>query len=368
MNKVHEHWLSEGVGLWGITKTAEKLGISQTKAKKELQKLEAYQRTKEQRHRDKPFAKIIANPRHIRDDQWQGDLMDVETTVYGQKQNKGYRYICVFIDVYSRKVWASGIKKKTTQSIMAYAEPLLRRYKPANLTYDRESGIRSNKMKRLLMELNIELWHPTRDQPEEKRIPGATAIVERVNRTIRKLITKYKVAYHTKRWADVLHKLIDNYNSTPHGAFKHLPKGQRTPNYVYEHQNYIAKPRPVPKLETGKTVRVREPRGLFQKRSLPEWSKEKYTVADKYQNTYSVKDPQGKLREYHLTRRDLQEIPEDTFAVPRTNRKESVALSLDVLRKPFTKAKRSTKSLKPDFGSYWNTPLVGRRGRTRRGR
>ena len=355
---VRDHWLSDSVGLWGINKTVEKTGLPTKKVKEELQKLEAYQRTKEQRHRDKPFAKIIANPRYIRDDQWQGDLMDMETTQYGRQMNKGYRYICVFIDVYSRKVWASGIKKKTTQAIMKYAEPLLRKYKPANITYDRESGIRSNKMKRLLMELDIEIWHPTRNQPEEKRIPGATAIVERVNRTIRKLITRYTVAYSTKRWADVLHKLIDNYNTTPHGAFKHLPKGQRTPNYVYEHQNYIAKPRPVPKIEVGKNVRVREKRGLFQKRSLPEWSKEKYSVAGRYPNMYSVKDSTGKLREYNLARRDLQEIPEKTFAIRKSNRaKVAKTLSLSSLRKPFTKEERVIKS---NLGSYWAAP-VGRR-------
>jgi hypothetical protein len=353
---VSSHWLSSGSGLWGINKTVEKTGKSTKEVKKELQKLEAYQRTKEDRHRDKPFAKIIANPRYIRDDQWQGDLMDIETTQHGRHMNKNYRYICIFIDVYSRKVWASGIKKKTTKSIMGYAEPLLRKYKPSNLTYDRESGIRSNKMKKLLQELDIELWHPTRDQPEEKRIPGATAIVERCNRTIRKLITRYKVAHSTSRWSDVLHKLIKNYNDTPHSAFKKLPKGQRSPNYVYEHQNYIAKPRPVPKIDVGQRVRVREKKGLFQKRSLPQWSKETYRVNERYPNMYSVKDEAGKLREYNLARRDLQKIPEDTFAIPKSNRVKVVkTLDLNNLRKPFT------KQLSKGLGSYWDTPRAARR-------
>ena len=362
-NKIRNQWFSSGSGLWGINKTVEKTGQPQKQVKRQLQKLEAYQRTKEQRHRDKPFAKIIANPRYIRDDQWQGDLMDVETTQHGQHMNKGYRYICVFIDVYSRKVWASGIKKKTTQAIMKYAEPLLRKYKPSNLTYDRESGIRSNRMKRLLMELDIEIWHPTRDQPEEKRIPGATAIVERVNRTIRKLITRYKVAYSTSKWSDVLHKLINNYNTTPHSAFKHLPKGQRTPNYVYKHQNYIAKPRRLPKLDLAQKVRVREKKGLFQKRSLPEWSNKVYRVKSRYPHSYSIYDEDGKLREHNLTRRDLQKIPENTFALPKNNRVKVVkALDLNNLRKPFTQRPKNLKK-NPLLGSYWDTPKIGRRTR-----
>ena len=136
-------------------------------------------------------------------------------------------------------------------------------------------------MKSLLSQLDIKLWHPARE-PEMKRIPGATAIIERVNRTLRKLVTRWKVAFKNKAWIDSLPRLVENYNSTPHGAFKNLPKDQRTPNKVYKNQNAKeTKQRVVKEYNIGDKVRVRLPRKMFEKRSLPEWSKEIYTVQSK---------------------------------------------------------------------------------------
>jgi hypothetical protein len=351
MNRTQQAWLSDSTGLWGINKTQAKTGISRKELQRDLPSVEAYQRTKEQRHREKQFNKIVAEPRYMgRDDCFQGDLMDIEPTKRGRTLNKGIRFLCVFIDVYSRKIWVQGIKKKTTAGIMEFAEPLLRKLRPRNLTYDRESGVRSNKMKALLKELDIRLWHPTRDQPEAKRIPGATAIVERLNRTLRKLIVRWKVAFKDKAWAGALHRLVENYNSTPHSAFKHLPKGVRTPNLVYQNQNaHLSEPRPrkpVKEFSAGDQVRVRQERSVFQKRSTPEWGKDVHTVEKRGKYTYNVANSRGVAREQPLTARDLQAVPPSTFSVRRSRRGRAVDnlpdgdgtfLSLSPLRKPFTK-------------------------------
>ena len=92
---------------------------------------------------------------------------------------------------------------------------------------------------------------------------------------------------------------------------------------------------------------------------------------------YSVKDADGNLREYNLARRDLQPIPADTFAVPKPKshwqkkkEAEEKSISLEALRKPFTKLRRSARSLadqnKELSGSYWQ--LTGGRRRSRRNR
>ena len=322
MNKTQQNWLSETKGLWGIDKTVAKTGLKRAQVKQDLQGVEAYQRTKEQRHRDKQFHRIVARPREEgRDDCWQGDLIDIEPTKRGQSLNKGVRFLCVFIDVYSRKIWAAGIKRKSTEEIMKYAGPLLRKYKPKNLTYDRESAIKSNKMKSLLTQLEIKLWHPARE-PEMKRIPGVTAIIERVNRTIRKLITRWKVAFKNKAWIDSLPRLVSNYNTTPHGAFRNLAKDQRSPNLVYKNQN--AKqliPREVKTYGIGDSVRVRLPRRMFEKRSLPEWSREIYTVSGAQKYKYVVRD--SKRNTATLGSKDLQPATE-SFSVRRSARGRAV--------------------------------------------
>ena len=48
------------------------------------------------------------------DEQWVVDLIEVQTLA---KQNKGYRYILVVIDAFSKHAWAQPIKKKTGKDV-----------------------------------------------------------------------------------------------------------------------------------------------------------------------------------------------------------------------------------------------------------
>ena len=60
-------------------------------------------------------------------------------------------------------------------------------------------------------------------------------------------------------------------------------------NQVYKNQNAKeTKPRIVKEYNVGDKVRVRLPRKMFEKRSLPEWSKEIYTVQSKTKFKYKV--------------------------------------------------------------------------------
>jgi hypothetical protein len=203
-------------------------------------------------------------------------------------------------------------------------------------------------MKALLTQLKIKLWHP-KVEPEMKRIPGVTAIIERVNRTLRKLITRWKVAFKNKSWIDSLPRLVANYNNTPHGAFKNLPKDQRSPNLVYRNQNAEQLiPRKVNSYSIGDSVRVRLPRRMFEKRSLPEWSREIYTVRGASKYTYNVRDSKGKAAT--LGSKDLLAATE-SFSVRRSSRGRAVdnlpgpakVFSLSPLRKPFTKETKKVR-------------------------
>ena len=49
------------------------------------------------------------------DDTWSSDLLDMND--YGIKNNKGYRYILVVIDSFSRFGWTISLKNKYAQSI-----------------------------------------------------------------------------------------------------------------------------------------------------------------------------------------------------------------------------------------------------------
>lgn len=46
--------------------------------------------------------------------------------------------------------------------------------------------------------------------------PNAVMIIERFNRTLRARIDKYMTTHKTKKYIDVLDKLVENYNETEH--------------------------------------------------------------------------------------------------------------------------------------------------------
>ena len=48
-------------------------------------------------------------------DTWSSDLLDMND--YGPKNNKGYRYVLVVIDKFSKFAWTTPLKNKYAQSI-----------------------------------------------------------------------------------------------------------------------------------------------------------------------------------------------------------------------------------------------------------
>ena len=70
------------------------------------------------------------------DQQWVADLLEVQSIA---KQNKGFRYILVIIDAFSKYAWAQSIKKKTGKDVTeAFAKILKSAHgrKPQNLQTD----------------------------------------------------------------------------------------------------------------------------------------------------------------------------------------------------------------------------------------
>ena len=48
------------------------------------------------------------------DEQWVADLIEVQLIA---KQNKGYRYLLIVIDVLSKYAWVQSLKKKTGKDV-----------------------------------------------------------------------------------------------------------------------------------------------------------------------------------------------------------------------------------------------------------
>ena len=118
--------------LGSVSQYAKAQVSSRSQAQKELEKNLAYTPHK-QRLRRSVFQPVVV---FDIDQQWVADLVEVQSIA---KHNKGFRYILVIIDAFSKYAWAQPIKKKTGKDVTeAFAKILKSAHgrKPQNLQTD----------------------------------------------------------------------------------------------------------------------------------------------------------------------------------------------------------------------------------------
>jgi hypothetical protein len=114
-------------------------------------------------------------------------------------------------------------------------------------------------MKELLKKNNIELYST---ENEEK-----SCVVERWNRTIKRIMWKYFTANNTQNYIDVLPVIINKYNNTYHRSIKCTPTFAREPsNYQHVFEAlYGGKVQPTTqaKYKVGDRVRIVKKKKTF---------------------------------------------------------------------------------------------------------
>ena len=114
------------------------------------------------------------------DDIWSLDILDLKD--YGPENNKGYRYVLVVIDDFSKFGWTIPLKNKNAQTIKYSFENILISSKrsPNLIETDRGKEFYNNIFQDFLNKNNIKLY---------SRNTGAV-FAERFNRTIRDLLKR----------------------------------------------------------------------------------------------------------------------------------------------------------------------------------
>ena len=201
---------------------------------------------------------------------YQMDLLDIHQN---QRWNRGYRWMMVCIDVYSRYMMVVPMKRKTVGEVLrAYKEITRKMGIPKNLNTDLESAVMGGKFQALLKQQGTSHWA---NDPEAKR---NNSIVERVNRTLREYLRAYFKAYKTKNWIDVIARIVKRYNSDRHRMIRAKPidiwNNRAKPNQTIN--------RPVFDIDIGDQVRYLKAYPQFTKISNQKvWSKNVYTVIGK---------------------------------------------------------------------------------------
>ena len=221
----------------------------------------------------KNYATNKTNVYHI-DDIWSLDILDLKD--YGPENNRGYRYVLVVIDNFSKFGWTIPLKNKNSQSIKNSFENVLLSSKrsPTLIETDRAKEFYNNIFQDFLNKNNIKLF--------SRNSSYGAVFAERFNRTIRDLLKKIVFERGDAKWVDILPTITKQYNKKVHSSTKLTPiQASLKKNEGYVYKNLLDKRKKIePKFQLNDLVRTADLRKTFSKGDTTNWKYTLYKVTE----------------------------------------------------------------------------------------
>lgn len=255
------------------------------------------------------------------DDLWQADL--VEMLPYA-KLNRGYRYILVVINAFSKYVWAQPVKRKSAKDVAAAMKIILEQAKktPKNIQTDMGKEFFNKDFKKLMDEHKINHYNTFSNLK--------ASIVERVNRTLKNHMWKRFSLQGNYKWTGILSDIVSKYNNTKHKTIglKPIEVNQNNElnilNYAYTFPKTVD-----PKHKNFKVddyVRISKFREAFAKGYTPNWSNEIFQIKEiKVTNprVYILKDGKDNIIQGGFYQEELQKVKHpDVYLVEKILRRK----------------------------------------------
>ena len=215
--------------------------------------------------------KIVYN--HI-DKIWSVDLADFSD--YKTSNNKGYRYIFIVIDNFSKYLWAIPLKNKYSQTITnEFSNILIKsKRKPLKIESHRGSEFYNSIFQNLLRSKNIQHYSRYTDK--------GPSIAERVIRTVRSLLKKPVFEKGNANWLSELPSVIKQYNNTIHHSIKMTPNQASKKSNEKKVYSNLKDKREVrkPKFRLGQLVRAADIKRVFSNGDSRNYSYKLYTITE----------------------------------------------------------------------------------------
>ena len=216
-----------------------------------------------------PTKKIVYNSI---DEIWSIDLADLSD--YKTSNNKGYRYIFIVNDSFSKYFWAIPLKNKYSKTITDELSNVLCKSKrrPLKLESDRGSEWYNSIFKNFLRSKNIQHYSRFTDK--------GPSIAERVLRTERNLLKKTVFEKGNADWLSKLPSVIKKYNNAIHSSTKMtLNEASEKSNEKEVYSNLQDKRRKInPNYKLGQLVRTGDIKRVFSKGGSTNFSYNLYTI------------------------------------------------------------------------------------------
>ena len=252
-------------------------------------------------------------------DIWSLDILDLKD--YGPKNNRGYRYVLVIIDNFSKYGWTVPLKNKNAQTIKDSFENILisTNRKPNLIETDRGEEFFNNIFQDFLNKNYIKLF--------SRNSSYGAVFAERFNRTIRGLLKKIVFEQGDAKWIDILQSITKQYNNRVHSSTKLSPKDaslKKNEGYVYK--NLLDKRKKIkPKYEIGDLVRTADLKRTFSKGDTTNWSYKLYKITEIINDTI----PSYKID--NLSERYNESLLKKTELTMKENKDVMKKLSIDIV-------------------------------------
>ena len=253
---------------------------------------------------------------------WTSDLLEM---IPFSRSNKGYKYLLMVIDVFSKYGWIIPIKTKTGAAVTQALKQLFNGgRKPSRFWTDKGKEY-YNKSVRELLEKHHIIHYSTEN--EEK-----SSVAERWNRTIKRNLWKYFTANNgTRKYLEVLPALVEKYNNTYHRSIKCTPTEALDPaKYVHVFEALYGKTSELiktPKFVVGDKVRISKKKRFFEKGFTENWSDEVFTVSKVKQTkppTYVLKDDKNEEVKGTFYEPELQKSATTTYRIEKVLRRRTL--------------------------------------------
>ena len=213
----------------------------------------------------KKYATNKTDVYHV-DDIWSLDILDLEG--YGVENNRGFTYVLVIIDNFSKFGWTILLKNKNAQTIRnSFEKKLIGLKRKPNL-------IESDRGKTLYNNIFQDFLKKTISNVIQETVQVMLFFAERFNRTSRDLLKRPVSEKSDGNWIDILPTITKQYINRIHTSTKLSPKDaflKKNEGYVYK--NLLDKRKKItPNFQINDLVRTADLRKTFSKGDTNNWA------------------------------------------------------------------------------------------------
>jgi hypothetical protein len=249
-------------------------------------------------------------------------LLDIVDLVKYNLFNKGYKYLLLAVDVFSRKVFTTPLKGKDIPNVLQGFRELIKHEKPRTILSDHEPAFIGNEFYEYLKKKEIVL------NVNKLGDHHALGILDNFVKKLKTILTKLFLKNNSTNWIDSIKSIIAHHNKSDHTALKGVSPNDATTKDDYQKVLNInieknLKNKIVSDLEIGDKVR----KDLlyndkFAKRTETRWSGKVYKVVKVINRTIHLDDGSIMKRENLLKAPETAKDYEDPIAENKRINKE----------------------------------------------